>query len=89
MLRCDARDMQRVPRSQTRFRVAIPRVNPGSEPVQPPRLAGVWTVLRWRTHFETHNTYDHVACVWLRVAGEWKVQTASPMRWLDDSAQLV
>jgi hypothetical protein len=22
----------------------IPRVNPGSEPVQPPRLAGVWTV---------------------------------------------
>ena len=34
-----ARDMQRVPRTQTRFRVAIPRVNPmvnpGSEPVQP------------------------------------------------------
>jgi hypothetical protein len=27
-----ARDMQRVPRSQTRIRVAIPRVNPGSEP---------------------------------------------------------
>jgi len=22
----------------------VPRVNPGSEPVQPPRLTGVWTV---------------------------------------------
>jgi hypothetical protein len=33
-LHSHARDMQRVPRSQTRIRVAIPRVNPGSEPVQ-------------------------------------------------------
>ena len=41
--------MQRVPRSQTRIRVAIPRVNPGSEPVQPPRLAGVWTVADTQT----------------------------------------
>ena len=34
-LHSHARDMERVPRSQTRFRVAIPRVNPGSESVQP------------------------------------------------------
>ena len=37
-LHSHARDVQRIPRSQTRFRVATPGVNPGSvEPVQPPR----------------------------------------------------
>ena len=60
-LHSQARDMQRVPRSQTRFRVAIPRVNPGSEPVQPPPRSspgswrgGVWTVADRRTH--KHST---------------------------------
>ena len=43
-LHSHARDVRRIPRSQTRFRVATPRVNPGSEPVQPPRQTGVWTV---------------------------------------------
>ena len=48
--------MQREPRSQTRFRVAIPRVNPGSvEPVQPPRLAGVWTVADTHTGMAWHG----------------------------------
>ncbi len=32
-LHSHARDMQRVPRSQTRIRVAIPQVNPGSQPI--------------------------------------------------------
>ena len=39
-----ARDVRHIPRSQTRIRVGTPRVNPGSEPVQPPRQTGVWTV---------------------------------------------
>ena len=40
-LHSHARDVQRIPRSQTaQFRVTIPQVNTGSEPVQPPRLAG-------------------------------------------------
>ena len=48
--------MRRIPRSQTRFRVATPRVNPGSEPVQPPRLAGVWTVADTQTqHIPNHQ----------------------------------
>jgi hypothetical protein len=34
--------------------VAIPRVNPGSEPVQPPRLTGVWTVAG------THTDSSHL-----------------------------
>ena len=53
-------NMQRVPRSQTRIRVAIPRVNPGSEPVQPPHLAGGWWVDRGG-HTDTTHTYKHVA----------------------------
>ena len=48
--------VRRIPRSQTRFRVATPRVNPGSEPVQPPRLAGVWTVADTQTqHIPNHQ----------------------------------
>ena len=40
--------------TQTQFRVATPRVNPGSEPVQPPHLAGVWTVAETQTqHIHT------------------------------------
>ena len=50
--------MQRVPRSQTRIRVAIPRVNPGSEPVRPPRLAGMWTVA------DTHTGMAWYGMVW-------------------------
>ena len=54
-----ARDMQRVPRTQTRFRVAIPRVNPGSD--TPPGLTHLFTqaravaVVRWlrAAHFCT------------------------------------
>ena len=50
LMRCSP-EVERIPRSQTRIRVAIPRVNPGSEPVQPPRLTGVWTVA------DTHTTH--------------------------------
>ena len=32
----------------------VPRVNPGSEPVQPPRLTGVWTVAG------THTDSSHL-----------------------------
>ena len=35
--------------------VAIPRVNPGSEPVQPPRLTGVWTVADTHTDMVWHG----------------------------------
>ena len=73
-LHSHARDVQRVPRSQTRIRVAKPRVNPGSEPVQPPRLAGVWTVADTQTR---HIQPD-------RVAGEW---TAEPPRLLHKEEQ--
>ena len=51
-------NMQRVPRSQTRIRVAIPRVKPGSEPVQPPHLAGGWTVA------DTHTGMVWNGMVW-------------------------
>ena len=47
---CDV--YREIPRSQTRFRVATPRVNPGSErsePVQPPHQTGVWTVADTQT----------------------------------------
>ena len=59
--------VQRVPRSQTRIIITMPRVNPGSEPVQPPHLAGGWTVADTQTqHIQPH-----------RLAGEW---TAEPPR---------
>ena len=54
-----------------RFRVAIPRVNPGSEPeVQPPRQTGVWTVADTQTqHILLHRlkgecvcSHDHFYC---------------------------
>ena len=54
-LHSHARDVQRVPRSQTRIRVAKPRVNPGSEPVQPPRLAAGWRVDRGGHTNTTHT----------------------------------
>ena len=62
-LHSHAHDVERVPRSQTRFRDCSESLNlrviksepytpgqpPGSEPVQPPRLAGVWTVADTQT----------------------------------------
>ena len=66
-----ARDMQRVPRSQTRFRVAIPRVNPGSEPVQPPRLTGVWTVA------DTHTGMGWDGMVWYGLGLRLKASSSS------------
>jgi hypothetical protein len=48
---------------QSRHTLGQPRY-PRSEPVQPPRLAGVWTV----ADTQTHNTHDHVA--WL-AREEW------------------
>ena len=62
-LHSHAREKQRVPRSQTRIRVAIPRVNPGSEPVQPPRLAGVWTVADTHTGMAWNATRTRCALV--------------------------
>ena len=56
--------MRCIPRSQTRIRVATPRVNPGSEPVQPHRQTGVWTVADTQTqHILLH-----------RLKGEWKAE---------------
>ena len=49
-------DVRRVPRSQTRIRVATPRVNPGSEPVQPDLTRQACGP--WRTH--RHNTYIQI-----------------------------
>ena len=69
-----ARDMQRVPRTQTRFRVAIPRVNPGSEPVQPPRLTGVWTVA------DTHTGMAWHGMVWYGLGLRLKVSSSSEER---------
>ena len=59
-LHSHARDVRRIPRSQTRIRVITPRVNPGSEPVQPPRLAVACGP--WRTH--RHNTYIEQSRLW-------------------------
>ena len=70
-LHSHAREMQRVPRSQTRIRVAIPRVNPGSEPVQPPRLAGVWTVA------DTHTGMAWHGLVWYGLGLRLKVSSRS------------
>ena len=43
--------MRCIPRSQTRIRVATPRVNPGSDPVQPPRQTGAFT----HSHVQVHS----------------------------------
>ena len=59
-LHSHARDVRRIPRSQTRFRVAIPRVNPGSEP-RCNHLA--WQACGpWRT--QRHNTYMQPRRLW-------------------------
>ena len=55
-LHSHAHDVRCIPRSQTRIRVAIPRVNPGSDPVQPPRQTVVWTVADTRTQ-HIHTTH--------------------------------
>ena len=48
-LHSHARDVPRVPRSQTRFRVAIPQVEtPGLNPCNRPRLTGVRSEDSWR-----------------------------------------
>ena len=48
----------RAHRHGRRIRVAIPRVKPGSEPVQPPHLAGGWTVA------DTHTGMVWNGMVW-------------------------
>ena len=73
-LHSHAREMQRVPRSQTRIRVAVPRVNPGSEPVQPPRLAGVWTVA------DTHTGMAWYGMVWYGLGLRLKVSSSPEER---------
>ena len=73
-LHSHARDVQRVPRSQTRIRVAKPRVNPGSEPVQPPRLAGVWTVA------DTHTGMVWHGMVWYGLGLRLKASSSSEER---------
>ena len=72
-----ARDMQRVPRSQTRIRVAIPRVNPGSEPVQPPRLAGVWTVADTHTGMAWHGMVWYALGLWLKASSSSEERSSS------------
>ena len=43
--------------TDTDLRVATPRVNPGSEPVQPPCQTGVWTPVDRGGHTDTTHTY--------------------------------
>ena len=59
-LHSHTRDVRRIPRSQTRIRVITPRVNPGSEPVQLPRMAVACGP--WRTH--RHSTYIEQSRLW-------------------------
>ena len=61
-LHSHTRDVRRIPRSQTRIRVITPRVNPGSEPVQLPRLAvacGPWGTHRHSTNIEQSRLWRH------------------------------
>ena len=71
-LHSHARDVRRIPRSQTRFRVAIPRVNPGSEP-RCNHLAWQVAIAGRRVdrggHRDTTHTCSHVACGNMRGSG--------------------
>ena len=84
-LHSHARDIQRTTRTALTDTVQsrhTPGRPPGSEPVQPPRLAGVWTVADTQTQ---HIRPRRLAGEWIvglrRSSGGWTTSAAHGMEW--------